>query len=117
MKFNIILYKKKFGGAKNLCIRCGRDGHFVKDCYAKTDVNGNDIYESDVWGCEYCDKEFDEKDECAKHERYCKKEYKNVNITKSVTCYRCGRDGHKSPDCYAKTDVDGDYIDSDSKDY
>ena len=29
----------------------------------------------------------------------------------SITCYRCGRDGHKSPDCYAKTDIDGDYID------
>ena len=161
--------QKEIWGAKNLCTQCGRDGHFVKSCRAKTDVNGISLI---IWACDYCEEEFDEKDECAKHERYCKskktikiktcfecgetghyanecpnqeetfncrycdKEFetqkgaifhenincksKNINktyVTKSVTCYRCGRDGHKSPDCYAKTDVDGNYIDSDSNEY
>jgi hypothetical protein len=29
--------------ANDLCSRCGRDGHFIKDCYAKNDINGNVI--------------------------------------------------------------------------
>ena len=164
--------QKEIWGAKNLCNKCGRDGHFVKSCRAKTDVNGNSLV---YYVCEYCEEDFDTEESCEKHERYCKskkiikiktcfecgesghytnecpneedeetfncrycdKEFetqkgaifhenvhcknknKNVNITKSsrsssVTCYRCGRGGHKSPDCYARTDVDGDYIDSDS---
>jgi len=32
-------------GAQDKCTQCGRKGHFVKDCYASTDVSGNKIYE------------------------------------------------------------------------
>lgn len=146
-RYNI---KKSIWAANDCCNQCGRKGHFVKYCKYDKDVNGVNIYksdESDVWGCEYCDKEFDTETSCEKHEKYCKrkieesfnckycnKEFetqkgatfhenvhctsknknKNINSKKSsVTCYRCGRDGHKSPDCYARTDVDGDYLDSD----
>ena len=28
-------------------------------------------------------------------------------------CYRCGRDSHWKPDCYARTDVYGNGLDSD----
>jgi hypothetical protein len=103
--------QKEIWGAKNLCTQCGRDGHFVKNCYSSKDVNGNDICESDtdIWECEYCDKEFETEYSCEKHERYCK----NKNINSSIICYRCGRSGHKSPDCYARTDVDGNEFDSD----
>lgn len=31
---------------KGSCYRCGRDSHFVKDCYAKTDVYGEQIEEN-----------------------------------------------------------------------
>lgn len=36
--------KKQSGGA---CHRCGRTSHWIADCYARTDNDGNDI-ESDV---------------------------------------------------------------------
>jgi hypothetical protein len=35
--------KMEIWGAKDLCTQCGRAGHWVKDCYAKTDASGNSI--------------------------------------------------------------------------
>jgi hypothetical protein len=35
---------KKQSGA---CHRCGRTSHWIADCYAKTDVDGNDIDDTD----------------------------------------------------------------------
>ena len=172
--------QKEIWGAKNLCTQCGRSGHFVKNCNYERDINGNDIY--NIWICDYCEEEFDEKELCEKHEkycnnkrkpisiktcfdcgktghysdncpnkeesfncRYCNKEFetqkgtifhenvhcknknKNINtyksivstyksiVSTSITCYRCGRYGHKSPDCYAKSDADGNEFDSDDE--
>jgi len=34
--------QREIWGAQNLCFKCGNK-HFVKDCYAKVDVNGNNI--------------------------------------------------------------------------
>jgi predicted GIY-YIG superfamily endonuclease len=35
--------RREIWGAGNKCTLCGRAGHFVKDCYARTDVEGNEI--------------------------------------------------------------------------
>ena len=94
--------KKEFWSAKNVCLNCGRDSHWVKDCHASTDIDGDVIDGYLVWACEYCNAEFEDKDDCAKHEK--------LHFKKSVvkvTCYTCGRPGHKSPDCYARTHVNG----------
>ncbi len=40
--------QKEIWSARDSCIRCGYDSHFVKDCYAKTDINGNNIENNDV---------------------------------------------------------------------
>ena len=37
---SIAILETEIRHSKNLCTRCGRDSHYIKDCYAKTDVDG-----------------------------------------------------------------------------
>ena len=46
--FQVDNLKTEIWGATDCCTQCGRKGHFVKDCYATTDISGNSIeYEDD----------------------------------------------------------------------
>lgn len=112
---------------KNKCTRCGKDGHNSTECYAKKNVNKNQISDTkaqvtiEVFCCDYCDKEFDTLKGVTCHENlYCKAnkahsskktktEYLET-ITTTEGCYRCGREGHYSTTCYAKTNVNGKYL-------
>ena len=42
-----------------------------------------------------------------KQEQAKESEKKEPVILKPIVCYRCGRRGHKSPYCHAKTHIDG----------
>ena len=76
---------REIWSAKDLCTNCGREGHFVKNCFASTDVSGNKIvYEGEE---EYEDEDEDED-----------------------ACYRCGRSWHYSSECYATKDVNGNRL-------
>ena len=59
-----------------------------------------------VYACDFCEKEYEDEDECVKHEKRCPRKPKSP-AKKSGACYRCGRTSHWSPDCYATTHVDG----------
>jgi predicted GIY-YIG superfamily endonuclease len=80
--------------ANDLCSRCGRDGHFIKDCYAKNDVNGNVINDESS-----DDSSSSSSDDSSDDELTYKKSTGN--------CYRCGRKGHYSNNCYASTHIKG----------
>jgi predicted GIY-YIG superfamily endonuclease len=57
---SIATLEKEIRHSNNVCMRCGRDSHYIKECYAKTDVDGAIICESRVSGVsgvsgDYCD--------------------------------------------------------------
>ena len=86
--FQIETLNREIWGAQNKCTRCGRPGHFVKDCFANSTIN-SEVFDSEsdseiVWCCEYCDYEFETERACASHEIKCKNKQKNnsKNFTK-----------------------------------
>jgi hypothetical protein len=99
---------------KNNCTRCGRNGHSQNKCYAKTTIDNEEIIDTSedsseeeiiVYCCNYCDKEFDTVKGVTCHENlYCK--HKN-NKSKKNSCYKCGRNGHYSNECYASKHING----------
>ncbi len=90
------------------CYKCGKPGHFANQCKRKSSFEGT---------CE-CGKLFLEFEEYMSHMRGCSVRNKKVEKaptakTRSGECYRCGRSGHWASSCYARSTVDGDYLDSD----
>ncbi len=77
-----------------LCQTCGRQGHSHTRCYARTTIDGDVIEEYD---------EEEEEDEAFEEEE-------NEQTNKKLACYRCGRQSHLSPGCYAKFHVDGQVL-------
>jgi predicted GIY-YIG superfamily endonuclease len=76
-------------------------------------VESDDEDDEDMWGCSYCDRTFTTAFGCGVHEKSCKEKRTKTSKSKpsAGTCYRCGRSGHWSPDCYASSHVNGDYLD------
>ena len=86
--------------ANDLCNRCFRSCHFIKNCKATTDIIGNkiDTSSSDSSSSDSSSSDSESDDEPVK--------YKNKTV-KKTPCYRCGRDGHFITSCYASTHIKG----------
>lgn len=64
--------------ANNRCFNCSGIGHFAKNCYLnKDDSDSYESYDFDsddiVWSCRYCNKEFEDENDCDYHEKKCRK--------------------------------------------
>lgn len=107
----ISLLKRELNSASNKCLRCGRDSHFIKDCYATTDANGDPIKDKN----ESSSDNFS----CKKRNRTDEESSDYDDELEEEGCSRCGRDSHPKEECYAKTDIEGYEIsdDEDSEEY
>jgi hypothetical protein len=125
--------EREFRGNDDQCVKCGLAGHFVGSCpdTVKEDVNLGGKFKKiaamagrqkllerrgivqprgeEEWECEYCDRTFTTKYGCSVHERSCRPP--SPPAKQPGTCYRCGRAGHYSPDCYARSHVNGYELD------
>eukprot|EP00013_Stygamoeba_regulata_P008676 CAMPEP_0177679326 /NCGR_PEP_ID=MMETSP0447-20121125/29536_1 /TAXON_ID=0 /ORGANISM="Stygamoeba regulata, Strain BSH-02190019" /LENGTH=260 /DNA_ID=CAMNT_0019188495 /DNA_START=108 /DNA_END=890 /DNA_ORIENTATION=+ len=78
------------------CARCGRSSHSADRCFASTTEDGYPLFSSS-----------DEEQEFVYY-----RGGGGGKRRRSVgpLCQRCGREGHHHSSCYAKWDIDGDYI-------
>jgi hypothetical protein len=124
------ILKQMSNGTNNKCFTCGKGGHFANTCEKNTNLETESEYE-DIWCCEYCEKEFREKNKCEYHEKCCKLNNKKKFIYEDEDddeededdddeeedddddedcCFRCGRNGHYASSCYASKHINGYYL-------
>jgi len=97
-------------GNADMCYKCNLAGHFANRCPNDAPAPApkqKKVKQVVEFGCSYCDRTFTTQFGCSVHERSCKNVEEEYEEPRTYVCYTCGRPGHKSPDCYARTHVDG----------
>ena len=109
----ITVLEKEIRHSKNLCVRCGRDTHFIKDCYATTNSDGKAIKKEAAKDTKkdvklpkaYKDKaktkEEISTDEDDEYDGW-KGKKRSMFVRKVVKpCDICGKKGHREVNCYS----------------
>ena len=119
---------------EDFCERCGRDGHYVSECYAEFDIEGERIIDSN--SCKRCGRSNHNTLNCFakvdKNGKYIKDIHTKQKIIlcgicgennhntqncpnafieeeeeEEEICSKCGRNSHNQYNCFAKTDING----------
>jgi predicted GIY-YIG superfamily endonuclease len=112
----ISVLEKEIRHSKNLCTRCGRDTHFIKDCYANTDSNGDIIddakskdkasvskYNKKQFAYKANNKESSEEDDDDDEDdddEYLNGKKKKIVRKPLKPCDICGMKGHREVNCF-----------------
>ena len=68
------LLRQISNGTNDKCFKCGKKGHFAKDCNSKSNQDKKQSQYVRIWTCIFCGKEFDTIKGAEFHEiRWCKK--------------------------------------------
>jgi predicted GIY-YIG superfamily endonuclease len=112
----VSVLQRELQSSIDVCYKCNLAGHVAAKCPVTKRVEKKAVIEEFIYCCSYCDRTFTTEYGCGVHERSCRKTVspkKMVNKKVTGACYRCGRPGHYSPDCYARTDTDGNELSDD----
>ena len=112
--------KKERWIAQGGCFRCGATSHFVQDCYARTDVDGDPIGNTGGEAVRSLQErngamrfppqfspDFNQQGPSPAH--YRSPGY-GGNAAAPERCRRCQRTNHTTENCYASTDTKGRYL-------
>ena len=86
------------------CFRCGRNGHYADECFARSNKNGKSLRDEEDETCFRCGRQGHYADECFARTN---KNGKSLRDEDDETCFRCGRQGHWVDECYARNHIDG----------